>query len=79
MTVVLLKPNKQSAYAHDLTGSFISSLSSPCSASYSREQPSEFSSEEADHPVFQMWRAMQGRGAASPGQPLPHKVLYLQG
>lgn len=54
-----------------------SSLS--CSATYSGWQPAMFSSREAGHPVLQMWRAMQGRGAASPDQPLPRKVLYLQG
>lgn len=51
----------------------------PCSATYSGWLPFEFSTVEADHPVLQMWAALQRRGAASPGQPLPHKVLHLQG
>lgn len=38
-----------------------------------------FSDGEADHPVLQMRAALQRRGAASPSQPLPHKMLHLQG
>lgn len=33
---------------------------------------------EADHPVLQMWAALQRRSAAGPDQPLPHKVFHLQ-
>lgn len=49
------------------------------SATHFRWPPRQPLSGEAEHPMLQMWGALQGRGAASPGQPLPHKVLHLQG
>lgn len=49
-----------------------------CSASCSGWMPPVSPGREAAHPVLQMWGTMQRRGAASPDQPLPHKVLYVQ-
>ena len=55
------------------------SFSLSCSATHFGWPPCQPLSGQAEHPVLQMWGALQGRGAASPGQPLPHKVLHLQG
>lgn len=48
----------------------------PLSSSHPGWLPPQYG--EADHPVLQMWAALQRRGAAGPDQPLPHKVLHLQ-